>query len=1461
MFYSSGTFSRKLCRSVFSLLCMLSGVCAAQQNNQFLNVPQVEGTGGQVASFLTGTFQQPPNLTDILYINAPVVSGTTSSITVGELLNGQGFTNLGENQIAFTNVSSVVAAVADFDGDGNTDYAFALTPTVPGGTNLCVYYGTGATVKSGGSSYNGGNTPNAYPPTGGKSGCLTFPSPGAVVPPKYTFISAPSLKTINGPQLIIEDSANNIVTILANGGTLGNNGALTSFSSWIYINLSAADGAGPIYAADLNGDGNTDLIINCQTSQSALVYFGDGSNNFSKNPVRYTFGGHIHSMLLQDMDGDGHPDMVVEADNGVIEIFHGNPDGTFASTSEGGTVASVGQEGYIGDGGHLAAINPFTRDILVTTPIGLSVLQGSGSLSYSLKNIYNIGPGRTSFAMADFFGTNRLDFAVDSPEGVAIVRADTNGDGGFQTSNAYPALQPALGTTVGKFRNSANNPKGNLDVVAATGAIQAQLLTGNGDGTFNTLPSVVDSSPNTQPFNPPPPGVWSNVLSGDFDGDGNLDVLYSLTGLPQPPPSNALALYIQYGIGDGTFDQSGNSFGVGGFSISSDGVYLESAVGDVNGDGVSDEAISDAIFDEVALGIKGIRTGFTGTFTQADSSNTNFSQVAAGFFKTGRTNQQDVVFQQGSSFIPYVNKQDGTGIHFTAMPALTGATAPLYASTALLTDVDGDGNGDLVVAYYNTAPNAVGAGPVSPNQLYIWWGNGDGTFASPPLVLKLSRNYYLGAVADMNGDGRPDIVLSDGSLVSILYNQGSRSFGSVLANGELSGEAHFLAGQGINSLSIADVNGDGAPDLIVANGGATISNAIAIGGKTASSISLTPNPDVNTGGITVLLNSVNTKPLTGSLIATPEPSNYGATFTLTATLTPTPGVAVPTGTVQFFIDGVPVGAAVAVVPGPTNSTATYVVPAGNTYAGGTHTLSAAYSGDTVNSPLVLLGTHFITAATTSPLMAVGLAATPEPSVFGAGFILTATLTSSPGVALPTGVVTFFIDGVQVGTGNAAPVPGSTTTSSANFPIPVGNVYAGGSHALSATYSGDAANSPTTILGTHFITATTTTALNLCVGPTLACPSNGFVSPPFLPTLTMIYGQTYNGTATVTASDGGPLPGNTLIYDAYNGAAPLLLCTLATQLGGSCPPSVGIGAQVGTHIFTAVYAPGPGDTHTGSTSPTVTIVVTQDTTTATLVGVSNPSPAAQPVIFTATLTGNDATPTGTVVFTYGATVLGQANLIPSANGFTSAATLTTSALPVGTDVITATYAATLNFAAASASFTETITPSISGTFTLTVTPTPVSVGVGYATLLTVAVTGQNGFAQALNLTCSGLPTETTCFFDTPQIAAGGGTTELLVQTTAPHSCGTTQPYFLGSSGGPGLAPFALAGLLTLFLPGRRRWLRALVALLVVTGATQITGCGNCTDLGTRPNTYTFTVTASSAGTSEVQSQLVTITVTI
>jgi hypothetical protein len=161
----------------------------------------------------------------------------------------------------------------------------------------------------------------------------------------------------------------------------------------------------------------------------------------------------------------------------------------------------------MGNGGHLAAIgklgNDTYNDILTTTPIGLSVLQGqgfiAGSLTYTLKGIYNIGPGRSSYALASF-GSGNL--AVDSAEGVAFIQG--NADGSFNTSLAYSALAPALGATMGQFRNLAHNPTGILDVVVATGAVQAQLLTGNGNGTFNTFPGVVDTSPpNFQPLGPP----------------------------------------------------------------------------------------------------------------------------------------------------------------------------------------------------------------------------------------------------------------------------------------------------------------------------------------------------------------------------------------------------------------------------------------------------------------------------------------------------------------------------------------------------------------------------------------------------------------------------------------------------------------------------------------------------------------------------------------------------------------------------------------------------------------------------------------------------------------------------------------------------------------------------------------------------------------------------------------------
>jgi hypothetical protein len=662
----------------------------------------------------------------------------------------------------------------------------------------------------------------------------------------------------------------------------------------------------------------------------------------------------------------------------------------------------------------------------------------------------------------------------------------------------------------------------------------------------------------------------------------------------------------------------------------------------------------------------------------------------------------------------------------------------------VVADLDKDGCGDVIV------PDRVGAGEAGENALYVWYGRCDGTFEQPEVV-PLGRGYSTAAVADLDGDGLPDVVLSDGSVVSVLYGQGKRGFGA---------EEQVYTGAGITSLAVRDVNGDGAADLVVSSGVATLGGT-AVAGQGA-------------GGIAVLLN-----------------------------------------------------------------------------------------------------------ARRSPVRPLALVAT-------------------------------------------------------------------------------------------------TTTIYLCVGPTVACPSAGFVMPPFSSTLTMIYGQTYNGTAIVTASDNGPLPGNILFYDTYNGVQ-TLLCTLVASQAGSCAATVGTGAQVGTHVFTAVYVPGTVDTtHAGSTSAPVTLTVSPDATTAVVVATPNPSPQGWPVTLSATVTGVSAPtgfvglyvpPSGTVTFKDGATTIGTGTLVANGSGVNSSATLITTTLPVGTDAITAVYGGDMDFSGStSGAYNETITPVFATTTTLassvnpsylglsvtftatvglvngastpvpmgtvtfldngaaigtgvlngagvatfttstlavgshpfvasfggdvmtgasnsavltqvvtalpppgsvnfkvTVTPNPVSIGVGTGAQLAVTVTQLTTFATAVNLSCTGLPTEASCQFINPAIAAGGGSTTLVLGTMAPHSCGSAEPYFVGSSGGgAGIAVPVLAGLIAVFVPGRRRrWLRGLMAMVAVAAAMQLSGCGNCTDLGTRPGTYTVQVagTASGSGTSEVEKAIVTLTVTI
>ncbi|WP_198152106.1 FG-GAP-like repeat-containing protein [Granulicella tundricola] len=1101
-----------------------------------------------------------------------------------------------------------------------------------------------------------------------------------------------------------------------------------------YQRFPLPNGAGNVQAADLNGDGVNDLMVAGADGISLYVLMSDATGQL-KAPALLQPPHGARSFLLKDLNGDGRIDLVVEGTNGEIDIYPGAGDGTFGTTSIIGSGASDGTTGH---GGHLiAAANvdgDGVLDLLTVTPAGLSVLKGQPGLSYTLDGIYNIGPGHASFAVQDF-GSGYVNLLVDSPEGIAVVYGNSSGT--FGTSSSFATGQPAMSGATGVFMAS-----GNVDAVVAVNSTQAQLLRGAGDGTF-----TLAASPTTTLK--PGAGSWGSVVVGDFNNDGVLDLTVTADGPSTSPVGLGIGVAVQFGQGDGTFKTAsavashanGGTAPYFGTSFAAPRLGSGGVPGFVNLDAGNLWTLSTpSLANSVPFA----------TLIAPVSDAHAHSLVTAGVLRAGMA--ADVVAQDEGSLKVYLNS--GTGIASTPLgdlavdgsltttgqmvaPDISGTFPGMskalgfraFPGSAVIADLDGDGNGDLIVVYDNLDADHRNPTAANPNYVYVWFGSGGGRFLTSaehpvnPVRLTPTRNYYQVAVADLNGDGHADLILSDGYLISVQYGKGDGTFGA---------EQHFLAGQGLNTISVADLRHLGRADLVVANGGSVYGNVVA------NKETLTPNADVNTGGITVLLNQIQpqVQAISGSVTAAPEPANFEAAYSVTATLVVPAGGPAPTGTVTFTSDN-----------------------------------------DSVN------GAAPVTLALGSAAVTNGAATVSIPA-----YVAT---TSTIGPMLP------------------------------------------GTRALTAVYSGDANYASATLTGTHVVKLGQTT-----------------VSLDLTTPLQVYYGQPIDGIVEITPQD--PSYNASGSYSVLSNG--VLVPGCVDLKGVSCPYGNPDLLDAGNYTLTIAYNGGPanGDPVNGSgLSGPYPFVVLKDLTTGTLTSSLNPATVGTAVTFSAAIVGNVAVPTGNVTFYDGAVAIGTGALNAGV------ATLTTSSLAVGLHTVTAAYPGTNDFNPVTigavaelivAAVVPPPPPAGPQSFTLTVTPVPVTVGTGRTAVLLVTVTAVNGFAQPVQLSCAGMPFEAACLFIQGTIPVGGGSTTLDVTTMAPHNCG--DPGRLGSlgrTGGP-LVASLFGGLGLLLLPKRRkRWMRALILVAMLSGVAALGGCGgNCTDLGTRPGNYSFTVSGVAQG---------------
>ena len=341
---------------------------------------------------------------------------------------------------------------------------------------------------------------------------------------------------------------------------------------------------------------------------------------------------------------------------------------------------------------------------------------------------------------------------------------------------------------------------------------------------------------------------------------------------------------------------------------------------------------------------------------------------------------------------------------------------------------------------------------------------------------------------------------------------------------------------------------------------------------------------------------------TTALASSSSPSTTGQAVTFTATVTPTDWTGTPTGTVTFE-DGSTVLGSVPLSGG----VATLTV---STLALGSHPITALYSGDTNDAGSTsAVATQVVQNSTTT-----ALASSLNPAKVGQNVTFTATVTRSSGPGTPTGTVQFYDGTTLLGTGNLNKSGAATFTTSK---------LAVGSHAITAQYNGDStdAGSPSATLA-QVVQTSTATALASSLSP----------AP---------YGQNVTFTATVTRSSGPGTPTGTVQF--YDGTTLLGTANLNASGTATFPTS---SLAVGSHAITAQYL---GDTaDLGSTSAKLAQVVQSNTTTA-LASSANPSTAGQNVSFTATVTRSNVTgtPTGTVQFYDGTTLLGTANRMGAA----------------------------------------------------------------------------------------------------------------------------------------------------------------------------------------------------------------------